>query len=731
MALLSALTSEIAIPVCAMVGIAYSYSLVQWFLESRKSHSLEDEEQDLTSVKAECDKMTRDVSKGVEGFLLMEYRYGGIFMVVFAIIIFLCLGSVESFSTQSQPCKFDPSNMCKPALGTAVFSAVSFLLGAFTSVLSGFLGMQIAIYANARTALEERKGGVGKAFFSAFRSGAVMGFLLAANGLLVLYIAINLFKLYYGNDWEGLSEAIAGYGLGGSSMALLGRAAGGIYAKATDVSVHLVKETWPITLVDHGFPTVTYDYVGDIVGDIAGMGTDIFGSYAESSCAALVVASISSFGKDHNYSAMCYPLLISSMGILVCLMTTLFTANFSKIKEVKEIKPALRKQLIISTILMTFGIVIVSWIALPSSFTVFNFGSQKVVKNWQLCFCVGVGLWAGLIIGLVANLYTDDDISLLPDIIADNLGFPLALVNIPIFAAISILLSYSIASMYGIAVAAVGMLSTIATRLAINAYSPISNNAKAILKIAGTRALGRRASGMRALDDAGNTTVATGKGFAIESASLVSITLFGAFASRAAISPVDVLTLKVFMGSIVGAMLPNCFSAMTMKRVGAAGLKMAIEVPVRFEPSRKQRPDHARYSKFSTDASFRGMIRPGALVMLTPLIVGTFFGVEMLSGVLAGSLGSVVRTAISASNTGGAWKEAMKYIRAGASEYAKNHRPEESMICEAVDKGDTIGDPLKDTSGPPLNILIQLMAVESLVFAPFFTTHGGLFFKIF
>jgi len=185
----------------------------------------------------------------------MEYWYGGVFMVAFAILIFLCLGSVESFSTQTRPCRFDPSNMCKPELATAVFSAVSFLLGAFTSVLSGFLGMQIAIYANARTALEEREG-VGEAFFSAFRSGAVMGFLLAAISLLELYIAINLFKLYYGNDWEGLFEAIAGYGLGGSSMALLGRAAGGIYAKATDVSVHLVKETWPITLVDRGFPTV-------------------------------------------------------------------------------------------------------------------------------------------------------------------------------------------------------------------------------------------------------------------------------------------------------------------------------------------------------------------------------------------------------------------------------------------------------------------------------------------
>ncbi|XP_039164846.1 pyrophosphate-energized vacuolar membrane proton pump isoform X2 [Eucalyptus grandis] len=657
MALLSALATEIVIPACATVGIAYSYYLVRWFPESRNSDSLDDAEQDLTSVKAEYDRMRRGVSEGVEAFLFTEYWYGGVFMVAFAILIFLCLGSVESFSTQSRPCRFDPSNMCKPALATAVFSAVSFLLGAFTSVLSGFLGMKIAIYAaNARTAFKEGEGD-GKAFFSAFRSSAVMGFLLAAKGLLVLYIAIYLFKLYYGDDWEGLFAAIAGYGLGGSSMALLGRAAGGIYAKIADVSYHLIKENWPAA--DQVYVAVIYDYVGDIVGDIA------------------------------------------------------------ETKEVKEIKPALRKQLIISTILMTFGIVIVSWIALPSSFTVYNFGSQKVVKNWQLCFCVGVGLWFGLIIEFITKLCTNDGISLFQEFAAERVGFGLAFVDIPIFTFLSILLSYRIASVYGIAVAAVGMLSTIATRLAINAYSPISDHARPVSKRIGGR-------GLRDVQSSSNTRATIGKGFTIESTSLVSMALFGAFVSRAAISPVDVLTLKVFMGSIVGAMLPKWFSAMTMKRVGPPALEMAYTIL-------RESVRYHRCFKISIDASFRGMIRPVALVMLTPLIVGTFLGIEMLSGVLAGSLGSVVRIAISASNTGGAWEKARKYIRAGASEYAKTeyaktHFPKK--IHRAVDKGDTIGNPLKDTSGPPLNILIQLMVVESLVFAPFFTTHGGLLFKI-
>uniref|UniRef100_A0A2N9HGA2 H(+)-exporting diphosphatase n=1 Tax=Fagus sylvatica TaxID=28930 RepID=A0A2N9HGA2_FAGSY len=319
---------------------------------------------------------------GATSFLFTEYQYVGVFMFAFAILIFLFLGSVKGFSTKNQPRTYDQEKLCKPALATAFFSTVSFLLGAITSVLSGFLGMKIATYANARTTLEARKG-VGKAFITAFRSGAVMGFLLAANGLLFLYIAINLFKLYYGDDWEGLFEAITGYGLGGSSMALFGRVGGGIYTKAADVGADLVgKVERNIPEDDPRNPAVIADNVGDNVGDIAGMGSDLFGSYAESSCAALVVASISSFGINHDFTAMCYPLLISSMGILVCLITTLFATDFFEIKAVNDIEPALKRQLIISTVLTTVGIAIVSWVALPSSFTIYNFGVQKVVKNW-------------------------------------------------------------------------------------------------------------------------------------------------------------------------------------------------------------------------------------------------------------------------------------------------------------------------------------------------------------
>ncbi|KAH7434149.1 hypothetical protein KP509_06G002800 [Ceratopteris richardii] len=574
-----------------------------------------------------------------------------------------------------------------------------------------------------------------------------MGFLLAADGLLVLYIAINLFKIYYKTEREGLFEAITGYGLGGSSVALFGRVGGGIYTKAADVGADLVgKVERNIPEDDPRNPAVIADNVGDNVGDIAGMGSDLFGSFAESSCAALVVASISSFGTSHDFTAMCFPLLISSMGIVVCLITTLFATDFYEIKEVNQIEPALKRQLIISTALMTLGILLVCFLALPSSFTIYNLGSTpKVVKWWHLFFCVAVGLWAGLIIGYTTEYFTSNAYSPVQDVAdscrtgaATNIIFGLALgyksVIIPIFAiAVAIYVSFALAVFYGIAVAALGMLSTIATGLAIDAYGPISDNAGGIAEMAGMSHHIRECTD--ALDAAGNTTAAIGKGFAIGSAALVSLALFGAYVSRASLTSVDVLSAKVFIGLIVGAMLPYWFSAMTMKSVGKAALSMVEEVRRQFNtiPGLMEginNPDYATCVKISTDASIKEMIPPGALVMVTPLVVGILFGVETLAGLLAGALVSGVQIAISASNTGGAWDNAKKYIEAGASEHARSLGPKGSDAHKAAVICDTVGDPLKDTSGPSLNILIKLMAVESLVFAPFFAAHGGLLFKI-
>eukprot|EP00249_Psilotum_nudum_P017195 c26204_g1_i1 orf=372-2651(-) len=759
MALMSDTLTEILIPVAAVIGIVYA--LLQWFLVSRISvkpglqpsvnngyndYLIEEEGMDDNAVVSKCAEIQQAISLGANSFLLTEYKYLLVFMGLFAVIIFVFLGSVKGFSTQTQPCVYDPSAECSPALFTALFTTVAFILGALTSVLSGYLGMKIATYANARTTLEARKG-VGKAFIIAFRSGTVMGFLLSANGLLVLYIAINLFKLYYKNDWEGLFEAITGYGLGGSSVALFGRVGGGIYTKAADVGADLVgKVERNIPEDDPRNPAVIADNVGDNVGDIAGMGADLFGSYAESSCAALVVASISSFGTSHDLTAMCFPLLISSMGIIVCLVTTLFATDFFEIKQVKQIEPSLKRQLLISTVLMTIGIALVCWLSLPSTFHIYYVGHEpKIVHNWQLFFCVAVGLWAGLVIGYTTEYFTSNAYGPVQDVAdscrtgaATNVIFGLALgyksVIIPIFAiAVAIFVSIALSAMYGTAVAALGMLSTMATGLAIDAYGPISDNAGGIAEMAGMSHRIRERTD--ALDAAGNTTAAIGKGFAIGSAALVSLALFGAYVSRAEISKVDVLSARVFIGLIVGAMLPYWFSALTMKSVGKAALKMVEEVRRQFETipgimEGTAKPDYATCVKISTDASIREMIPPGALVLLTPLIVGTFFGVQTLAGVLAGALVSGVQIAISASNTGGAWDNAKKYIEAGASDHALSLGPKGSDSHKAAVIGDTIGDPLKDTSGPSLNILIKLMAVESLVFAPFFAAHGGLLFKI-
>ncbi|XP_023537117.1 pyrophosphate-energized vacuolar membrane proton pump 1-like [Cucurbita pepo subsp. pepo] len=748
---------QVLIPAAALLGIGFAF--LQWVLVSRVKVSgyADDESQENNLIEsgheegfedfevvAKCAEIQKAISVGATSFLFTQYKYLVVFMGAFGAIIFLFLGSVKSFSTKSEPCTYNKGQMCKPALANAIFSTIAFFLGALTSVLSGFLGMKIATYANARTSLEARKG-IGKAFTIAFRSGAVMGFLLAANGLLVLYASINLFKLYYGDDWEGLYESITGYGLGGSSMALFGRVGGGIYTKAADVGADLVgKIEKNIPEDDPRNPAVIADNVGDNVGDIAGMGSDLFGSYAESTCAALFVASISSFGFTHNYAAMSYPLLISSMGIVICLITTLFATDLVEVKNVSEIEPSLKRQLLISTVLMTAGAALVSFVALPSKFTLYDFGNDKVVKNWHLFFCVVTGLWAGLVIGYTTEYYTSNAYSPVQDVAdscrtgaATNVIFGLALgyksVIVPIFSiALSIYVSFRLAAMYGIAMAALGMLSTIATGLAIDAYGPISDNAGGIAEMAGMSHEVRERTD--SLDAAGNTTAAIGKGFAIGSAALVSLALFGAFVSRAGIKTVNVMNPKVFIGLIVGAMLPYWFSAMTMKSVGSAALKMVEEVRRQFNSipglmEGRTKPDYANCVKISTDASLREMIPPGALVLVTPLIAGTFFGVETLAGLLAGSLVSGVQVAISASNTGGAWDNAKKYIEAGASEHAKALGPKGSEAHKAAVIGDTVGDPLKDTSGPSLNILIKLMAVEALVFAPFFAAHGGLIFK--
>eukprot|EP00270_Netrium_digitus_P009102 TRINITY_DN2761_c0_g1_i4.p1 TRINITY_DN2761_c0_g1~~TRINITY_DN2761_c0_g1_i4.p1 ORF type:complete len:778 (+),score=226.46 TRINITY_DN2761_c0_g1_i4:62-2335(+) len=732
---------SVFIPITALIGIVFA--VFQWNVVSKvKVEPGSEEEEGLSGGVQQIAEIQAAISLGATSFLTTEYIYLGIFMGGFSVIIFLFLGSVDNFSTEWSPCESDATALCAPATANALFSTLAFILGALTSTLSGFLGMKIATYANARTTLEARKG-IGAAFIVAFRSGAVMGFLLAANGLIVLFITISLYKIYYGDDWKSLFETITGYGLGGSSVALFGRVGGGIYTKAADVGADLVgKVEKDIPEDDPRNPAVIADNVGDNVGDIAGMGSDLFGSFAESTCAALVIASISDFGANRDFIAMCFPLLISASGILVCLLTTLVATDFTLLTEKRQIEPALKNQLIISTILMTPVIFLVSYLALPASFSINVVGSSpKEVQYWGAFLCVAAGLWAGLIIGYVTEFFTSNAYQPVRDVAdacrtgaATNIIFGLALgyqsVIIPVFAiAAAIYLSFELAAMYGIALAALGMLSTLSTGLAIDAYGPISDNAGGIAEMAGMGEEIRERTD--ALDAAGNTTAAIGKGFAIGSAALVSLALFGAYVSRAQVGVVNVTEPQAFVGLLVGAMLPYWFSAMTMKSVGKAALAMVEEVRNQFATIEglmegTAKPDYKRCVAISTAASLREMVPPGALVMLSPVVVGVLFGTTTLAGLLAGALVSGVQVAISASNTGGAWDNAKKYIEAGNTEHARQLGPKGSSCHKAAVIGDTVGDPLKDTSGPSLNILIKLMAVESLVFAPFFAAHGGL-----
>eukprot|EP01025_Chloroclados_australasicus_P037410 TRINITY_DN381_c1_g1_i2.p1 TRINITY_DN381_c1_g1~~TRINITY_DN381_c1_g1_i2.p1 ORF type:complete len:789 (+),score=137.46 TRINITY_DN381_c1_g1_i2:109-2367(+) len=666
----------------------------------------------------------RAISLGARSFLFTEYSVCLGFMVVFAIIIFILLGSQDSFK--------------KDSLKTAIFSTISFVLGFLTSMVSGYIGMSIATYANARTALEARKG-LGPSFVVAYQAGGVMGFALSSLGLVVLFIAIVVYHIVSGwsGEWSFIYEAIAGYGLGGSSMALFGRVGGGIYTKAADVGADLVgKVEKDIPEDDPRNPGVIADNVGDNVGDIAGMGADLFGSFAESTCAALVVASVSTLGSGatRDFMYMNYPLFISALGIYVGFITTLI-AMFAPPKHVTTIERTLKLQLIIASAIMTPLVIIVSFFTLPETFTLAGFKGVQTIQNWYMAICVLSGLWGGLIIGLFTEYFTSNSYEPVQEVAescktgaATNIIFGLALgyksAIIPAcVVAIDIYVAFSLAGMFGIACAALGMLSILATCLAIDAYGPIADNAGGIAEMAEMGDEIRERTD--ALDAAGNTTAAIGKGFAIGSAALVSLALFGAFVTRSGLKDINVLSPQVFFGLLLGAMLPYWFSAMTMKSVGKAALAMVEEVRRQFReiPGLMEgvnKPDYKKCVEISTQASLREMVPPGILVMGTPLIMGIIFGNETLAGVLAGALVSGFQMANSMSNTGGAWDNAKKYVEAGATEKAHALGGKGSDIHKAAVVGDTVGDPLKDTSGPSLNILIKLMAVESLVFAPFF-----------
>ncbi|MCB1156189.1 MAG: V-type H(+)-translocating pyrophosphatase [Leptospiraceae bacterium] len=660
------------------------------------------------------------ISEGAMAFLVREYKVIGIFISCMTVLIVLLLDNEKT-----------------PNFNEGIFTAISFVLGALISCASGFIGMRIATLGNVRTA-QAAKTNLSEAFRIAFDSGAVMGFGLIGLAILgLILLVLSLKGLFPETELSIIMEAIAGYGLGGSSVALFGRVGGGIYTKAADVGADLVgKVEKGIPEDDPRNPATIADNVGDNVGDIAGMGADLFGSAAEATCAALVIGATAT-ALSGNFDALLYPLLISAFGIPASIITSFFARVKSDDANVESV---LKNQLWISTILVAVIMYFVTKYMMVDSFVL----EGKTITRWDVYISLILGLFSGMLIGIITEFYTSHSYKPVKEVseashtgAATNIIYGLALgyhsSMLPvILLVVTIVFSTLIAGMYGIAIAAIGMISTIAIGLTIDAYGPVSDNAGGIAEMA---ELGKEVRNRTdKLDAAGNTTAAVGKGFAIGSAALTSLALFAAFITRARLSlkhvnpndlslaKIELLDPFVFGGLLFGAMTPFIFSALTMKSVGDAAKDMVEEVRRQFHEKKglmdgTEKPDYKRCVDISTSASLREMILPGVLVLFTPIMVGFLFGIPTLSGVLAGALVSGVVLAISSANSGGAWDNAKKHIEASGNKGSDQHK--------AAVVGDTVGDPFKDTSGPAINILIKLMAITSLVFVEFFVNYGG------
>ena len=704
-----------------------------------------------------------------------EYLYLGIFSVAFAVIIGLTV-DLNEMKQAERPTSFP-------------FTALAFLIGSGTSILAGYIGMRIAVYTNTRTTFQCCRD-THSGFLAAFRGGQVLGFCLVGLALLVLDLLLIIFRATWfagavdeplkdgqTNDQVAMEtvrrlfELVAGYGLGGSSVALFGRVGGGIYTKAADVGADLVGKTLKdLKEDDPNNPGTIADNVGDNVGDIAGMGADLFGSLAESTCAALVVSSTSKqlvTGADYLY----FPLMITSAGIIASFVSVLFV--HVRTVTVDNVQAVLKTQIGLSTALMTLAVVPVVYILPESDFTFVNGSKVITMSRWTAFGCILFGLWSGMVIGFTTEYYTSNAYGPTlylaesckngpaPNIIQGlALGYVSCIIPILCITA-TIGYAFQTSGMYGIALSALGMLGSLPVALTIDGYGPISDNAGGIAEMSGLPSAIRDKTD--ALDAAGNTTAAVGKGFAIGSATLVGLALFGAFITRVGDNSVDILQPVQFCGLLVGAMLPYAFSAMTMKAVGDAAQEMMdfiIEDFNKGEAAKAQggeyQPDYDGCIRISTDASLKKMVAPGALVILSPLLAGFLFGPPAVAGLLAGAIVSGVQVAISASNTGGAWDNAKKEVEKNRSAFRKKaadkgidlaaakeefekldggERYDElkPWMDEAADLrdrhvaavvGDTVGDPLKDTSGPAINILIKLSAITSLVFGAYIQEYN-------